>query len=93
MERLQKVIAASGVASRRKAEELITAGKVAVNGNIVTTLGTKVDGNDVITVNGKQLTKENYEYYILNKPREYICSLNDEFHRKIVTDLIANINQ
>ncbi len=89
MERLQKVIAASGVASRRKAEELITAGKVAVNGNIVTTLGTKVDGNDVITVNGKQLTKENYEYYILNKPREYICSLNDEFHRKIVTDLIA----
>ena len=89
MERLQKVIAQAGVASRRKAEELIVNGKVAVNGNIVTELGTKVSGTDIITVNGRQLTKESYEYYLLNKPREYICSVNDEFKRKVVTDLIA----
>ena len=89
MERLQKVIAAAGIASRRKAEELIVAGKVTVNGKIVKTLGTKVSGEDIITVNGRQLTKESYEYYLLNKPREYICSVNDEFKRKVVTDLIA----
>ena len=89
MERLQKVIAAAGVASRRKAEELIVAGKVTVNGEVIKTLGTKVGGDDIITVNGRQLTKESYEYYLLNKPREYICSVNDEFKRKVVTDLIA----
>ena len=89
MERLQKVIAAAGIASRRKAEELIVAGKVTVNGEVVKTLGTKVSGEDIITVNGYQLTKESYEYYLLNKPREYICSVNDEFKRKVVTDLIA----
>ena len=89
MERLQKVIAAAGIASRRKAEELIVAGKVTVNGEVVKTLGTKVSGEDIITVNGHQLTKESYEYYLLNKPGEYICSVNDEFKRKVVTDLIA----
>ena len=88
MERLQKVIAQAGVASRRKAEELIVNGKVAVNGNIVTELGTKVSGTDIITVNGRQLAKESYEYYLLNKPGGYICSLNDEFNRNIVTELI-----
>ena len=88
MERLQKVIAQAGVASRRKAEELIVNGKVTVNGNIVTELGTKVSGTDIITVNGRQLAKESYEYYLLNKPRGYICSLNDEFNRNIVTELI-----
>ena len=88
MERLQKVIAQSGVASRRKAEELIVKGLVTVNGKIVTELGTKVNGNDVITVNGQQLAKQCYEYYLLNKPRGYICSLTDEFNRNIVTELI-----
>ena len=58
MERLQKVIAASGVTSRRKAEELITAGKVRVNGEIVTELGTKVSDKDRIEVNGEILEKE-----------------------------------
>jgi len=88
MERLQKVIAASGISSRRKAEKLITDGCVSVNGNIVTILGTKVDNNDIICVNGKQITKENYEYYLLNKPRGYICSLSDEVNRKVITELI-----
>lgn len=88
MERLQKVIAQAGVASRRKAEELIVNGKVAVNGNIVTELGTKVSGTDIITVNGRQLAKESYEYYLLNKPRGYVSSTEDDKGRKVVTDLI-----
>jgi len=60
MERLQKVIATSGIASRRKAEDLISNGCVSVNGKIVTELGTKVSSSDIIVVNGKQITKENY---------------------------------
>ena len=90
MERLQKVIANSGYCSRRKAEELITAGKVYVNGDLVTELGTKVDNKDVIVVEGVTLNKQvRKEYYLLNKPRGYICSLNDEKGRKVVTELIA----
>ena len=90
MERLQKVIANSGYCSRRKAEELITAGKVYVNGDLVTELGTKVDNKDIIVVEGVTLNKQvRKEYYLLNKPRGYICSLNDEKGRKVVTELIA----
>ncbi len=88
MERLQKVIAQSGVTSRRKAEELITSGKVKVNGNIVTELGTKVSSKDKIEVNNQIIEKEPREYYILNKPRGYITSTSDEHHRKTVIDLI-----
>ena len=88
MERLQKVIAASGVASRRKAEELITAGKVKVNGQIVTELGTKVTNKDRVEVNGKPIEKEQKEYYLLNKPRGVVTTTEDEHHRKTVVDLI-----
>ncbi len=88
MERLQKFIASSGLTSRRKAEELITSGKVKVNGKIVTELGTKVDGNDEVEVNGKLLNKEDKVYYILNKPREVITSAKDEHGRKTVVDII-----
>ena len=89
MERLQKVIANSGYTSRRKAEELITSGKVYVNGKKVTELGTKVNYEDTITINGETINKETKkEYYLLNKPRNYICSLNDEKNRKTVVSLI-----
>lgn len=88
MERLQKVIAEAGITSRRKAEELITSGKVKVNGNIVTELGTKVSSKDKIEVNNQIIEKEPKEYYILNKPRGYITSTSDEHHRKTVIDLI-----
>ncbi len=88
MERLQKVIAESGIASRRKAEELITSGKVKVNGKIITELGTKVSSKDKIEVNNKPIEKEQKEYYILNKPRGVITSTKDEHHRKTVIDLI-----
>ena len=89
MERLQKLIAESGFTSRRKAEELIVSGKVKVDGNVVTELGTKVNKDVKIEIDGKILKLEQKEYYLLNKPREYICSLDDEKGRKIVTDLIA----
>ena len=89
MERLQKVIANLGYASRRKAEELITKGKVKVNGQVVTELGTKVKQSDTIEVENTILdNNKNYEYYLLNKPRGVISSASDEHGRKTVTDLI-----
>jgi len=89
MERLQKVIANHGYASRRKAEELITAGKVLVNGVQVTELGTKVSPSDAIEVEGVLLEQPELVYYMLNKPRGYISTLEDEYQRKKVTDLIV----
>ena len=88
MERLQKVIAASGVCSRRKAEELIKQGKVIVNGQIVRELGTKVSYADTIVVNGKNINQEEKEYILLNKPRGVVTTTNDEHERKTVLDLI-----
>lgn len=90
MERLQKVIAASGYTSRRKAEELIQAGKVMVNDKIVTELGTKVNSDDIISVEGTIINKNiKYEYYLLNKPRGVISSANDNEGRTTVVDLIT----
>lgn len=88
MERLQKVIAESGYTSRRKAEELIMAGKVYVNGEKVTELGVKVSGDDLITVNGAVLSKEDKVYYLLNKPRGVVTTVSDELDRKTVLDFI-----
>lgn len=88
MERLQKIIAESGFTSRRKAEELIKAGKVYVNGEKVTEMGFKVNGNDIIDINGKPLKKEEKEYYLLNKPRGVVTTTSDDKDRKVVTDLI-----
>ncbi len=90
MERLQKVIANTGFTSRRKAEELIKNGKVKVNGKIVTELGTKVDASDLIEVENKVLEKTDRKYYfMLNKPRGYISSCEDEKNRKTIVDLIG----
>lgn len=89
MERLQKVIANLGYTSRRKAEELILAGKVKVNGETVKELGTKVKNSDTIQVENTILdNNKNYEYYLLNKPREVISSVKDERGRKTVVELI-----
>lgn len=88
MERLQKVIAQAGIASRRKAEELIKDGKVKVNGEVITELGTKVKESDRVEVNNKPIEKENKEYYLLNKPRGVITTTSDEHGRKTVTELI-----
>ena len=90
MERLQKVIANLGYTSRRKAEELIINGKVKVNGEVVTELGTKVKTSDTIEVENTILdNNKNYEYYLLNKPRETISSVKDEHGRKTIVDIIA----
>lgn len=91
LERLQKVIAQSGLTSRRKAETLIVEGKVKVNKEVVTKLGTKVTKNDLVEVNNIPLQKEEPVYYMLYKPREVISSLNDEKGRRIVTDYLPEI--
>ena len=87
MERLQKVIAYAGVASRRKAEQLITEGKVKVNGKVVRELGTKVSSSDTIEVEGVKLEKENKVYFLLYKPRGYISAVTDDKGRKTVVDI------
>lgn len=88
MERLQKVIANSGVCSRRKAEDLILAGKVKVDGKVVTELGLKVSEKSVIEVDGNLISKEEKEYYLLNKPRGVLTTTSDDKSRKTVIDLI-----
>ena len=89
MERLQKVIANLGYCSRRRAEELILEGMVKVDGIIVRELGTKVKGNETIEVENTILdNNKNYEYYLLNKPREVVSTTKDEHGRKTVIDLI-----
>ena len=91
MERLQKVIANLGYTSRRKAEDLILNGKVKVNGEIVTSLGTKVKSSDTIEVENTILdNNKDYEYYLLNKPRGVISSTSDEHDRKTIIDLVAS---
>ena len=92
-ERLQKIIAAAGIASRRKAEELISSGRVQVNGKVVTELGTKADPDeDHIRVDGKLLRgRERYSYILLNKPKGYVTTVSDPEHRPTVMDLVRGV--
>jgi pseudouridine synthase len=90
-ERLQKVIASAGIASRRKAERLILESKVSVNGKIVTTLGTKVDlRKDKITLSGNNISQEERTTYLLNKPKGVICTSFDPQRRKRAIDLVKD---
>lgn len=89
MERLQKVLAQAGVASRRKCEEIIKQGKVEVNKEVITRLGFLVDPNkDEITVNGSHISLEPKVYILCNKPAGYITTTKDTHQRKTVLDLI-----
>lgn len=88
MERLQKYIASCGIASRRKAEELIIAGRVKVNGNVVTELGTKVGSKDVITVDEKVVSTDEHIYLAMNKPRGVLSTACDDLGRKTVIKLL-----
>jgi 23S rRNA pseudouridine2605 synthase len=92
-ERLQKIIAAAGIASRRKAEELITSGRVQINGQTVTALGTKADAEkDHIRVNGKLLHgAQRHVYLLLNKPVGYVTTVSDPEKRPTVMNLIRGV--
>jgi 23S rRNA pseudouridine2605 synthase len=92
-ERLQKIIAAAGIASRRKAEELITSGHVQINGTTVTALGTKADPEkDHIRVNGKLLHgAQRHVYLLLNKPVGYVTTVSDPEKRPTVMNLIRGV--
>lgn len=88
-ERLQRVLAASGVASRRKSEELIKAGRVSVDGTVVTELGTRVDPlRAKIRVDGKPVRRQPYRYIVMNKPSGFITTTSDERDRRTVMELL-----
>ncbi|MGD6841493.1 pseudouridine synthase [Bacillus infantis] len=93
MERLQKVIAHAGIASRRKAEQLIAEGHVRVNGKVVKELGLKVSSSDKVEVDGIPVEREEPVYILLYKPRGVISSVTDEKGRKVVTDLLPQIKE
>ncbi|HTG80658.1 MAG TPA: pseudouridine synthase [Geobacteraceae bacterium] len=94
-ERLQKILSGAGVASRREAEAIIVAGRVAVNGTVVTELGSKADpARDRITVDGKPLRRETEKVYILlNKPSGYMTTLKDPEGRPVVTSLVKGVGE
>ncbi|WP_251546748.1 pseudouridine synthase [Limosilactobacillus caecicola] len=88
MERLQKVMAEAGVASRRASEKLIAAGRVTVNGKTVTQQGVKVTKNDQVAVDGVPIKHEPLKYFLLNKPRGVISSAHDDKGRRTVVDIL-----
>lgn len=88
-QRLQKIIAAAGVASRRKAEALIVDGRVAVNGEVVRQLGAGADAdNDLVTLDGKPLRSERLRYFVVDKPPGVLCAVSDARGRPVVTGLV-----
>ncbi len=93
-ERLQKVLARAGVASRRRAEELIRCGRISVNGRVVTGMGYRVDpAQDRIAFDGRPVQLEKKVYILLNKPAGYVTTLADPQGRPIVTDLVRDVGQ
>lgn len=91
MERLQKVMAQAGIASRRKSEELIVAGHVKVNGKVVRELGTKVSSTDQIEVDEVPVAKEEPVYFLFYKPRGVISAVTDDKKRPVVTDYFLDV--
>lgn len=91
MERLQKVMAHCGVASRRKSEELIQAGRVTVNGKKVTELGVKVNPSDKIEVDGVPIYQEQPVYYLFYKPKNVISAVSDDKDRPVVNDYFTRV--
>ena len=91
MERLQKVMAEAGVASRRKSEEYIVEGRVKVNGVVVTELGTKVSEDDYIEVDNRPIRQERKVYILMNKPRNCVTTVSDDRNRPTVMDFVKDI--
>lgn len=93
-ERLQKILAAAGVASRREAEKIITAGRVRVNGKTVTGLGAKFDASSCrITVDGRPVAAEAKVYYLFNKPRGVVTTMSDPQRRRSIADFVKGLPQ
>jgi 23S rRNA pseudouridine2605 synthase len=91
-ERLQKVLSRAGIASRRKAEELIVAGRVRVRGRVVTELGTRVDPErDRVEVDGRRVVEEARAYVVLHKPRAVMCTMRDPEGRRTVAELVQGV--
>ena len=88
--RLNKYIANSGVCGRREADQLISDGKVTVNGKVITELGTKVNNKDTVKVDGAEISPEDFTYLLLNKLKNYITTMDDEKGRSTVMDLVAD---
>ncbi|MBT7704713.1 MAG: rRNA pseudouridine synthase [Polaribacter sp.] len=91
--RLNKYIANSGVCSRREADTYIEHGSVEVNGNLVTEMGYKVQADDIVRFDGTSITPEQKKYILLNKPKNYITTMDDERGRKTVMELVANASK
>ncbi len=91
MERLQKVIAHAGIASRRKAEEYIVAGRVKVNGKVIRELGTQVSAKDRVEVDDVPIYQEEPVYYLFYKPRGVISAVKDDKNRKVVVDYLSDV--
>jgi len=91
--RLNKYIANSGVCSRREADTYIEHGSVEVNGNLVTEMGYKVQVGDIVRFDGTSITPEQKKYVLLNKPKNYITTMDDERGRKTVMELVANASK
>jgi 23S rRNA pseudouridine2605 synthase len=91
--RLNKYIANSGVCSRREADTYIEHGSVVVNGTLVTEMGYKVQPGDIVTFDGTSITPEQKKYVLLNKPKNYITTMDDDRGRKTVMELIANASK
>ena len=92
MERLQKVMAQAGIASRRKSEEYIIEGRVKVNGIIVRELGTKVSEDDYIEVDDKPIRQERKVYILMNKPRNCVTTVSDDRNRPTVMDFLKDVH-
>src|SRR5262249_994809 len=88
--RLNKYISNAGICSRREADELITAGVVSVNGEVMTQMGYKVKPGDVVRYNNEELKSERLVYILVNKPKDFITTADDPEKRKTVMGLIAN---
>ena len=91
MTRLNKYISNSGVCSRREADVLISEGKIKINNQVVTALGTKVNKEDIVIYNGKILKAENHKYILINKPKNCITTVKDTHERKTVMDIIEGV--
>jgi 23S rRNA pseudouridine2605 synthase len=93
MDRLNKVLAHAGVGSRRQCEELIAAGRVTVDGRTVRELGTKVEPGQRLCVDGEPIHAERHVYWLVNKPRGYLCTNHDPARRPLAIDLVPKVSQ